>query len=132
MSIKNLEQFGEWQRKADEDFGSAELLLKNNAYPAIICFHAHQVVEKYLKGYLAYHDFEPQKTHQLDMLILKVSKIEEDLKDYKEEAMSLNNYYIETRYPADLNEGISMKEAKTALEIADKIRKLVFSKIKTV
>ncbi len=44
----------EWFDKAEEDLGTAKLLLKEKTYPASICFHSHQAVEKYLKGFLVY------------------------------------------------------------------------------
>jgi HEPN domain-containing protein len=131
MNDKNIEQFREWQKRAEEDFGSAKILLNNNGFPSVVCFHAHQVVEKYLKGYLAYQDKEPQKTHQLDILLEECVKIDESFRDCIEEAVSLNDYYIEARYPTDFREDISLKEAREALEKAEKIRDFVESKIQS-
>lgn len=131
MSTKNPEQFKEWQERADEDFGSAKLLLEHECFPAVVCFHVHQVVEKYLKGYLAYNNFELEKTHQLDVLLEEIAiKIDEEFRKYKDEAVSLNDYYIETRYPTDLRENILIEEAKEALEKASRIRDFVLSKVK--
>lgn len=131
MKDKNIEQFQEWQKRAEEDYGSAKMLLDNDGFPSVVCFHAHQVVEKYLKGYLAYQDKEPQKIHQLDTLLEECAKIDESFKDYIEEAVSLNDYYIEARYPTDFREDISLNEAKASLEKAEKIREAVVSKIQS-
>lgn len=131
MNDKNIEQFQEWQKRAEEDFGSAKMLLDNDGFPSVVCFHAHQVVEKYLKGYLAYQDKEPQKVHQLDSLLEECAKIDESFKDYIEQVVSLNDYYIEARYPTDFREDISLNEAKASLEKAEKIRSFVVSKIKS-
>ncbi len=130
MTIKNPEQFKEWQKRAEDDLGSAKLLLENEGFPAVVCFHAQQAVEKYFKGYLAYHDFELQKTHQLDILLKEIAtKIDREFEKYKEGAMSLNDYYIESRYPGDIREDISIGEAKIALEMANEIKDFVLSKI---
>ncbi|HUD08550.1 MAG TPA: HEPN domain-containing protein [Candidatus Saccharimonadales bacterium] len=131
MNDKNIEQFQEWQKRAEEDFGSAKMLLDNDGFPSVVCFHAHQVIEKYLKGYLAYQDKEPQKTHQLDILLEECVKMDESFRGYIEEAVSLNDYYIEARYPTDFREDIPLSEAKEALEKAEKIRDAVVSKIQS-
>jgi HEPN domain-containing protein len=128
MNNKNSKQFEEWRKRADEDYGSSKMLLENDGFPSVICFHAHQVVEKYLKGYLAYNDFEPKKTHQLDMLLKEISGIDEDFSQFVDEVISLNDYYIEARYPTDFREDISLAEAKEALEKATQIRDFVLSK----
>ncbi|MDQ1284391.1 MAG: hypothetical protein QG620_739 [Patescibacteria group bacterium] len=130
MNTKNTEQFEEWRKRAEEDYGSAKMLLDNNGFPSVICFHAHQAVEKYLKGYLAYNDFELEKTHELDVLLKKIIKIDEGFADLMEETVSLNDYYIEARYPTDLREDISLEEAEEALEKAANVRDFVLSKIK--
>jgi len=130
MGIKNPEQFREWKEKADEDLGSADLLLKNNVYPAVICYHAHQVVEKYLKGYLAYNDFEFEKIHKLDILLAEVAtKIDKEFEGYKDTATSINDYYFEARYPTDFSEDISLEEAREAVEKASEFRDFVLSKV---
>jgi HEPN domain-containing protein len=130
MSIKNPEQFKEWKERADEDLGSARILLKNNAFPAVICYHAHQVIEKYLKGYLAYNDFEFEKIHKLDILLADVvAKIDKDFQEYKDTASSITDYYFETRYPADFKEDISLEEAREAVEKSSEFRDFVLSKV---
>lgn len=129
MSDKNIEQFEEWQKRAEDDFGSATMLLSNEGFPAIICFHAQQTAEKYFKGYLAYCNRELRKTHQLDILVEECAKIDADFNDYVEEAVSLNDYYIEARYPTDFREDISFVEAKEALGMAERVREFVKSKI---
>jgi HEPN domain-containing protein len=130
MGIKNPEQFKEWQEKAEEDLGVAKLLLKDNAYPAVICYHAHQVAEKYLKGYLAYSDIEFEKTHHLDDLLEGIAaKVDKEFQKYNEEALLLTSYYFESRYP-DFREDIPIKEAEEAIEKAILIRNFVLSKVK--
>lgn len=127
MSNKNIEQFSEWQNRADEDLGTAHILLDKSEYPATVCFHAHQAVEKYLKGYLALNDHDPIKTHQLDILIELAGKYNETFAGLLEDADSLNDYYIESRYPTEKQDKISLDEAKDAIIIAEKIKSFILS-----
>jgi HEPN domain-containing protein len=34
-----------------------------------VCFHAEQCAEKYLKGFLTYHQIEFPKTHSIETLV---------------------------------------------------------------
>lgn len=56
MQNENYQKLaGEWFKKADNDLGTAKLLLEEESFPASACFHAHQAAEKYLKGFLVYN-----------------------------------------------------------------------------
>ena len=130
MLNKGLIKFEEWQEKAEEDFQSGNILLEHNGAPASIAFHAHQGVEKYLKGFIVFHGKSFEKTHHLDELIAECKKIDNSFEDFIDESATLNDYYIEARYPIDIKEDISSKEAKEAIEKATAIRDFVLSKVK--
>ncbi len=130
MPNKGLIKFKEWQKKADEDFQSGHILIEHEGAPANIAFLAQQGAEKYLKGFLVFHDKDFEKTHHLDELIAECKKIDSSFKDFIDEAAILNDYYIEARYPVDIKEDISLEEAREALEKALAIRDFVLSKIK--
>lgn len=132
MLNKGLIKFKEWQEKAEEDFQSGHILLKHNGAPASIAFHAHQVAEKYLKGFIVFYGESFEKTHHLDELVMECKKIDNSFEDFIDETAILNDYYIEARYPIDIKEDISLQEAKDAIEKATIIRDFVLSKIKTV
>jgi HEPN domain-containing protein len=73
----NNENVMEWLQLADEDLYSAKLLNEANRKPyEIICYHCAQAAEKYLKGYLAFQDIIPKKTH--DLIFLNNLCIEKD------------------------------------------------------
>lgn len=130
MLNKNLIKFKEWREKAEEDLQSGEILIKHDGAPAIIAFHAQQAMEKYLKSFMVFNGKSFEKTHQLDKLIDECGKIDNSFKDFENEAAQLNDYYIEARYPLDINEGISLQEAREALEAAKRMKDFVLSKIK--
>jgi HEPN domain-containing protein len=60
----------EWIQITEDDLYSAKILNESVRKPyEIICYHCAQATEKYLKGYLAYNDIIPQKTHNLLFLL---------------------------------------------------------------
>lgn len=56
-----------WCEKGRRDFITAHkaLLDESEIFPDIICFHAQQAAEKYLKAYLVFLEKEFPKTHAL-------------------------------------------------------------------
>ena len=52
-----------WIKKAENDLIAAKILFKTKPEPPldIICFHAQQCAEKYIKAYLVYHNIEFEK-----------------------------------------------------------------------
>ena len=118
----------EWFDKADEDLGVAEHLRKEHAFPAPICAHAHQAVEKYLKGFLVLrgHDIKDEfKIHNLVKLYEYAHALDERFNDtVKESCFTLNRYYIEARYPADMPE-YPWKEVEGAVNAAKGVQKVI-------
>jgi HEPN domain-containing protein len=53
----------EWIIKADEDYYAAEYLYEKSKekFSSIICFHAQQCAEKYLKAIFTKYNIEPIK-----------------------------------------------------------------------
>jgi HEPN domain-containing protein len=50
----------QWLAKAEDDLGAAEdMLAEGKPYRWIICYHAQQAAEKYVKAYLVHRDVEP-------------------------------------------------------------------------
>jgi len=129
MQNEGLIKFAEWRLKAEEDFLSANVLLKNNGAPATIAFLSQQMVEKYLKGFMVLHNKSFEKTHQLDDLLRSCMALDNDFASFIDEVSFLNGYYIESRYPLNIKEDIFMEEAREALEAASKIRNFVLAKV---
>nr|VFK42404.1 MAG: HEPN domain-containing protein [Candidatus Kentron sp. TC] len=62
----------EWVEKAEDDYRAAVHLLSMAHGPipyAIVCFHAGQCVEKYLKAILVDHSLPVPKTHDIEEII---------------------------------------------------------------
>jgi HEPN domain-containing protein len=68
----------EWVLKAEEDFAAASSLNRRRKKPLsnIVCFHAQQAVEKYLKARLEEASQPVPKTHDLLHLLNLLSPVE--------------------------------------------------------
>lgn len=118
----------EWINKAQNDLKTAEILYREKGPTDSLCFHCQQAVEKYLKGFLVFHQKEFPKAHDLILLLNLCKKIDKSFKDVQEEIIALNRYYIETRYPPEVPV-YSRQECKEALKNAEKITQFIANKI---
>lgn len=119
-----------WFMRADEDLALIEVILKEKSFLSNpVCFHAQQSAEKYLKGFLAYHDLHVRKIHDLETLIEDCVKIDTSFKSLKDDAGFLNQFYIESRYPDDYIE-FSRNDAEKAFISATKIKNFILEKIR--
>lgn len=122
------EKFEEWARYAEEDRQIAELAIREDGPPNQICFHAQQLAEKYLKGFLVFSGGRFEKVHHLDYLLQLCEKIDSSFSELAEDVKYLTDFYTETRYPGDMPE-FSFSECKKAFEAALRIREFVKSKV---
>lgn len=93
-----------WVVKAESDFRAAELLLKAEDAPFdVVCFHAQQAAEKYLKAALTCMGVQFPKTHDLALLLglfPASSSIGTRIADLSE----LTDAAVSVRYPGYLEE----------------------------
>ena len=117
-----------WLEKARRDLKVAQRELNTpNPFTDIICFHAQQAAEKYLKAYLVWNEIEFPKTHILEQLVLLAARKEPELLKLKDEVAFLTPYAVETRYP-ELEEPL-LEDAKEAVRIAKKVRDTILKNI---
>ena len=119
----------EWIYKAEEDFESAIFLMRKRKKPVpdVICFHAEQCVEKYLKAYLVQNDVEPPEIHDLQRLRRLCVDIDRAFDGISEDLDVLNAYAVNFRYPG---EKASPEEGREALASAKKVRNFVRRKLR--
>ena len=112
----------EWFQYADTDLAAAEYLQNMHPQPLnIICYHCHQSVEKYLKGYLIFNGVEqPLKTHDLTLLYEMCHEYNEQFSKIKRACFALNRYSVQPRYPGDIE--ITVTDMQKALEYARIVR----------
>jgi HEPN domain-containing protein len=112
-------------QKAEEDLVLAEhgLALRENCPFDLICYHAQQCAEKYLKALLTSQALRVPRTHDLRFL---VRQLPADLKlDIElDHVITLNRYSIETRYPENWDD-IERPEAERAVALARAVRDAV-------
>lgn len=119
----------DWFKRAEDDIKAAELMLHEGGLPNPICFHAQQSAEKYLKGFLAFHEKHVRKIHDLEILIANCREIDNSFSEIEKDAVYLTQFYTEARYPGDFSE-FTMDEAEGAYTTALKVKEFVLSKIK--
>ena len=108
----------------DADLANAYLILNNQEMGGlfgIACFHCHQAVEKYLKGYLLLNGVAPPLIHDLKVLLDKCAEIDETLSEFDNDCRDLNPYYIETRYEPGVPGDFGEEETQTTYQKAERI-----------
>jgi len=136
MKVKDKDQqkrkqlANEWFLKGDHDIETAQLLFDERGYSEVICFHIHQAVEKYLKGFLVYNGVGYKRIHDLEELVKVCGDIDKDFLNFLEECSSITEYYFESRYPLGGIMDYPLEEVKDSLDVAYKIIDLVNDKIK--
>ena len=94
-------KYKEWFNIADKDLNGAKILFEHDADYGIVLFHLQQCIEKYLKGFLIYKTGMLQGGHSLIKLCKKACEFDNEFRKYIKDCAFLNEYYIETRYPAE-------------------------------
>lgn len=120
-----------WFNKANNDLIAGKYILSMpDPLADIICFHSQQAVEKYLKGFLAFHKLEIPRTHKLEELISLCEEIDSEFSGLYEISSELSSYAVDVRYPMEGNYDVMIDEAHRAIEIAGKIKIFVLDKLK--
>jgi len=113
----------EWIKKAEGDWKVAtrEFNYDEPVYD-IVCFHAHQCVEKYMKAILIENEIRFEKIHDLEILLNQCKEILPELLIQKEALIWLTQYSVRVRYPGF---EATKEDAIRAVETAKKIRQTI-------
>ena len=87
----------------------------------MVCYHAQQCIEKYLKALLTWRGIPFPRTHDITELIARLPRRDRLALTVQESEM-LSRYATVTRYPGDY-EPVSLTEARAAVRIARRLRK---------
>lgn len=114
----------DWFQRADSDLLNIENNLNAQEIPwDTIVFHAHQAIEKYLKGLLVANGALPQRSHDLVELIRTSSRFAPAVLPFEQDCRLLNRLYVACRYPeANVPQE---PEARQALQVARKVKAIV-------
>lgn len=116
--------------KAEHDYYVMKKLMIDGGEPAdIICLHAQQCAEKYLKAYLASHEKQFEWTHDISELVELCKEIDMEFEILtKMEVGRLKRYATKTRY-ADEYYNPSIEETRRAVKLSEKTREFVRGKL---
>jgi HEPN domain-containing protein len=120
-----------WLVKAHSNLRSARALmaLPQPATDTAI-YHCQQAAEKALKAYLAFRDRPLERTHDLERLLERATKLDPAFAPLEVQADVLNPYATAFRYP-DMPEALfpSVGETLTAIEHAQVIYDFVLEQV---
>lgn len=88
-----------WLRIGEEDRTALRNLMAANGPWRIVVFLAQSAAEKFLKAFLAFQDSDPEKTHDMNKLIVEVSSFDNALLDLEEDCGHLSLFSVDSRYP---------------------------------
>ena len=123
------ETLQQWLQKGADDFRSAEYLatMTHPTPDEIICFHCQQSAEKYLKGFLFFHNIEPPKIHDLTILLEMCEEKNSNFSVLSLKTDKLTEFAVFPRYPNEL--GITTEDMKTAIQYAKDVQEFVLKAI---
>lgn len=126
MKGDKLEVVKGWFRKAENDLINAEHTMKmENAPYDTVCFHAQQCAEKYLKGFLTFHEIEFPKTHSLEDLVLLCKQAAPSIESEVGDVEILSSYGVEIRYPDEIYYDVPKEDAEEAVNLAKRVKSVV-------
>ena len=93
-------------KNAEKDIMNIDTLISTPKYPVdhmydIICFHATQAVEKFLKGYIINNNRTVEKIHHLDILHKIAVEIDNSFYTIMDDCLLLNEYVPNIKYDAE-------------------------------
>lgn len=114
----------DWVAKAENDlFAAAHLLKLGRQSPTdVICFHAQQCAEKYLKALLVFNGVDFPRTHDLDLLMRRLPNGLRSLFRMSE-LTELTPHATVSRYPGA--GAVSLASARHAIASARRVRAAV-------
>jgi HEPN domain-containing protein len=114
-------------QKGNDDLRSAEYLstMHHPTPDEVICNLCQQSAEKYLKGFLFFHDIEPPKIHDLNDLLGMCVKYDNNFSTLLSKMHILTTYAVIPRYPNEL--GITSEDMKTAIRYAKDVQEFVLN-----
>lgn len=114
-------RYKDWQDKANADLKSAKILFEHEADYGIVSFHCQQAIEKLLKSFVLKRTSTLIEGHSLVFLCKKAIELDIEFKIFLKDCAYTNQFYIETRYPADVPIEMTKEEAGECISITEKI-----------
>ena len=115
--------------KAEADYIATQKLLPttNPRLYDIICFHAQQCIEKYLKAWLQEANIPVPRTHNLEELLTLIVPTLPAWHFWQPDFKIIAAYAVEPRYPGD---SATAANTQHAIQICDEVRQAVRMRLK--
>ena len=125
--VSKEEILQQWLHRGEEELESAEYLsTKHHPTPdETICYLCQQSAEKYLKAFIFYNDVEPDKTHDLKLLLEVCKNYNAEFSKLISNAYILTRYAVLPRYPNEL--AITKEDMKNAIANAKAVQEFVLN-----
>ena len=118
----------EWIEKAENDYAAIQqLLLASSPLHDIICFHAQQSIEKYLKAWLQEANIHTPRTHNLEELLELIVPTLPTWHHWQPDFKRITGYAVDPRYPGDSR---TAEDTHHAMHICDVVRQAVRTQLK--
>jgi HEPN domain-containing protein len=129
MRNRPLEEGQRWLRQAQEDLRWSRHLAEQGAYH-LACFLSQQVGEKAVRAFLYAQGEDLIVSHSVERLCAAATFYEPEFRSRGRAWTILDTYYIATRYPDALPDGIpadvyTQHAAETAVDLAAEVVDLV-------
>ena len=119
----------EWVERAEADYVTVQqlLLTADPRLHNIICFHAQQCIEKYLKAWLQEVNISVPRTHNLEELLALIVPTLSDWTDWQPDLKIIAEYAVEPRYPGPSR---TAENTQHAMRVCDEVRQAVRRQLK--
>ena len=118
----------EWIEKAENDYAAIQqLLLASNPLHDIICFHAQQCIEKYLKAWIQEANIHTPRTHNLQELLDLIVPMLPACSHWQPDFKIIMAYAVDPRYPGDSR---TAEDTQHAMSICNAVRQAVRTQLK--
>ena len=118
----------DWYDKALKDFRGAEILYDSDADNSLVAFHCQQAIEKMLKGYILKNTEQLIEGHSLIFLLRRASRFDDEIRKFTKDCAFVNQFYIETRYPADIPDEVDDFEENECVQTTKEVLKYIAEK----
>lgn len=122
-----MDSYQIWIKRAESSMALSKVPKNEAVFYEDLCFQAQQAVEKALKGLLVFYKVHPDKTHNLVVLLHRLSKFTSIPNEIKE-IFFLTSYSVEMRYPGDYTP-VEKEEYEQTIKIAENCLNWVKEKI---
>ena len=118
----------EWIQKAEGDYTTINLLVQSPiSSKDVICFHAQQCIEKYLKAWLQENNVPTPKTHDLEELLNLIISFIPSWTSWFSDFSTLTEHAVDFRYPGRF---ASEEDVEHATRICNLVRDAVRDTLK--